>query len=77
MIEICDLSFSYPGAIKPVLRGVSLQVPEGELCLVIGPSGSGKSDFARCIIVWCHTLAGSLWPHSGGGFDPVRLSPRR
>jgi len=78
MIEICDLSFSYPGAIRPVLRGVSLQVPEGELCLVIGLSGSGKSTLLRCI--------NGLVPHfSGGslsglirvnGFDPVRLSPR-
>src|SRR4030043_1805569 len=78
MIEICDLSFSYPGAIRPVLRGVSLQVPEGELCLVIGLSGSGKSTLLRCI--------NGLVPHFSGGslsglirvnaFNHVRLSPR-
>ena len=32
-----------------VLRGISLQVPEGGVVVVIGPSGSGKSTFLRCL----------------------------
>lgn len=78
MIDIQDLSFTYPGANRPALKGVTLQVPAGELCLVMGPSGAGKSTLLRCI--------NGLVPHfSGGslhgrirvdGLDPVRLSPR-
>lgn len=32
-----------------VLRGIDLEVQEGEVVCVIGPSGSGKSTFLRCI----------------------------
>ncbi|MFJ3491446.1 amino acid ABC transporter ATP-binding protein [Leifsonia aquatica] len=32
-----------------VLKGVSLEVHQGEVVCVIGPSGSGKSTFLRCI----------------------------
>lgn len=31
------------------LKGVSLQIPEGEVVGLIGPSGSGKSTLIRCI----------------------------
>jgi len=78
MIYIHDLSFTYPGADIPALRGVNMDIAAGQFCLVMGPSGSGKSTFLRCI--------NGLVPHfSGGsihgsirvnGLDPVRLSPR-
>lgn len=32
-----------------VLKGVSVDITEGEVVVVIGPSGSGKSTFIRCI----------------------------
>jgi putative glutamine transport system ATP-binding protein len=32
-----------------VLRGIDLQVREGEVIVIIGPSGSGKSTLIRCI----------------------------
>ena len=32
-----------------VLRGVSMEVDEGQVMVVVGPSGSGKSTLLRCI----------------------------
>ena len=32
-----------------VLRGIDMEVQEGEVVCLIGPSGSGKSTFLRCI----------------------------
>lgn len=32
-----------------VLKGIDLEVAEGEVFCLIGPSGSGKSTFLRCI----------------------------
>jgi len=32
-----------------VLKGINLEVSEGEVLCIIGPSGSGKSTFLRCI----------------------------
>ena len=47
MIKVTDLHKSF-GELK-VLDGVSEQVEKGEAVSIIGPSGSGKSRFLRCL----------------------------
>ncbi|MFC0216709.1 amino acid ABC transporter ATP-binding protein [Paenibacillus chartarius] len=32
-----------------VLNGIDMDIPQGEVLVVIGPSGSGKSTFLRCL----------------------------
>jgi polar amino acid transport system ATP-binding protein len=44
-----------------VLKGVSLEVQEGEVVCMIGPSGSGKSTFLRCINHLEKIDSGRLW----------------
>lgn len=46
-IQVVDLHKSF-GRLE-VLRGIDLEVQEGEVVCVIGPSGSGKSTLLRCL----------------------------
>ncbi|MEU6989243.1 ATP-binding cassette domain-containing protein [Streptomyces sp. NPDC046465] len=59
MIRFEDVSVTYDGAAAPTVRGVDLAVPEGELVLLVGPSGVGKSTLLG-------TVSG-LVPHFTGG----------
>ncbi len=47
MIRVTNLKKNF-GRLE-VLRGISCQVEEQEVVVVIGPSGSGKSTFLRCL----------------------------
>ncbi len=47
MIEVRDLTKRH-GSLE-VLRGVSLAVDRGEVAVIIGTSGGGKSTFLRCL----------------------------
>lgn len=48
-IVLENVSFSYPGAEKPAIRGVSLTLKKGETLAVVGENGSGKSTLIRLI----------------------------
>ena len=68
-VEIRNLHFSY-GDLQ-VLRGLSLQIPRGEVVAILGGSGSGKSTLLKLI-------GGQLRPERGTvnveGKDVHRLS---
>lgn len=46
-IEFDRVSFAYPG--RPVLDDVSFTLPEGEFCLLVGPTGAGKSTLLKTV----------------------------
>ncbi|MDK0519249.1 ABC transporter ATP-binding protein [Streptomyces sp. ML-6] len=59
MIRFEQVSVRYEGTERPTLSGVDLTVPEGELVLLVGPSGVGKSTLLGAV--------SGLVPHFTGG----------
>jgi putative amino-acid transport system ATP-binding protein len=47
MIKLSGLRKAYDG--KMVLDGIDLEVKQGEIVVIIGPSGTGKSTLLRCL----------------------------
>ena len=49
IVELREVSFSYPGAQEPVLHGASLVARPGETTAIVGSTGSGKSTLLNLI----------------------------
>lgn len=47
MIEIRDLTYTYPGAETPTLRGVDLEIERGDFLAIVGNNGCGKSTLCK------------------------------
>ena len=58
-VVVRDLWCRFPDRARPALAGISLTVPRGQLTVVMGPTGAGKSTLARCLtrLVPAFTLA--------------------
>jgi ATP-binding cassette, subfamily B, bacterial len=73
-ITLEDVSFTYPGAGRPVLSGVSMHIPAGSVLALVGENGAGKSTLVKL-------LCGLYQPTSGriliDGQDLAELDPAR
>ena len=49
IIEVRDLTYTYPHASRPALKDVNLDINAGEFLLLTGPSGCGKTTFCRAL----------------------------
>jgi fluoroquinolone transport system ATP-binding protein len=72
VIRVRGLTFAYPKAAEPALRGMDFTVGRGEIFGFLGPSGAGKSTTQKVLI-------GLLRGHGGDaavwGRDPLAWGP--
>ena len=59
MIEFTDVVKSYPEG-NDALKGVNMQIEDGEFCYLVGPSGSGKSTIIKLITGEIKPTAGAV-----------------
>ena len=69
-VRMEEVTFSYPGADAPAVRGVSLDVPVGATVALVGPSGGGKTTLASLIPRFWDADAGMV---RIGGADVARV----
>ncbi|MGC2109728.1 MAG: ABC transporter ATP-binding protein, partial [Candidatus Korobacteraceae bacterium] len=66
IFQLQDVFFGYEGV--PALRGLSLQIAQGERVALLGANGSGKSTLLRILDALCFAERGSV------SFDGQRFS---
>jgi len=59
MIELTDITYTYPHTVQPALHRVSLSLEKGRCVMVTGPSGAGKTSL-------CLAASGILYHEYGG-----------
>src|SRR3954469_21648336 len=77
MIDIEQLTYTYPGAAAPALQDLSLAVTMGEFVLLVGDSGAGKSTLLRVLNgLVPHFYGGTIAGRVGvGGHNPIAEGP--
>jgi ABC-type proline/glycine betaine transport system ATPase subunit len=48
-LEFREATKRYPGTDRPALDGLTLDVPAGDICVLVGPSGCGKTTAMRMV----------------------------
>jgi energy-coupling factor transport system ATP-binding protein len=59
LLEIDNLSYTYPGEDKPALKDINLIIEKGDFVGVTGPTGAGKTTLTYCL--------NGIIPHYMGG----------
>jgi ATP-binding cassette subfamily C protein CydCD len=59
-IRFEGVGFSYPGALRPALSNIELEVPAGCTMALVGPSGAGKTTIANLLLRFWDPNAGRI-----------------
>ena len=68
VIQIMNISLTYPNKSTPALSNISLSIPPGASLALVGPSGAGKTTLVDVLLGVLHPDAGSV---SISGLTPM------
>jgi ATP-binding cassette subfamily B protein len=60
-VQVSNVSFRYPGADRPALSGVDLDIPAGTTLALVGETGSGKTTLASLVARLYDPAQGSIY----------------
>lgn len=77
VLRVAGAGYRYPSASEPAVAGVDLEVRAGEVVLLTGPTGCGKSTLVRLAagLLGRHGDGEILGAVEVGGADPATLAP--
>ncbi|MDH7579034.1 MAG: betaine/proline/choline family ABC transporter ATP-binding protein [Bacillota bacterium] len=75
MIRLELVTKIYPGQKNPVVNELSLEVPAGEVCILLGPSGCGKTTTLKMINRLVEPTSGEIYINGRNNqdLDPIKL----
>ncbi|KXF78071.1 metal ABC transporter permease [Paramesorhizobium deserti] len=75
-IRFDDVRFAYDPA-RPILKGISFEVPAGKTIAIVGPSGAGKSTISRLLFRFYDIQGGAITVDGQDVRDVTQESLRR
>ncbi|MBI3957657.1 MAG: ABC transporter ATP-binding protein [Chloroflexi bacterium] len=60
MIDVSNLTYTYPGGEKAAVQGVDFRIEKGEIFGFLGPNGAGKSTTQKILIKLLRGYAGDI-----------------
>ncbi len=76
-LAVRDVSHTFPGSEAPALPPVSFEAPVGELVVITGPSGGGKTTLLNVLLGFLRPTQGEVLVDDGPGPDAARRWRRR
>jgi len=70
-IKCSDINFQYPGSTKYILKNLTFEMKEPGFNALFGPSGVGKTSFARMLTKELNNYSGTI---ETGGMDTILYS---
>lgn len=74
MINLQNITKTYPGESTAAVDNLSLEIEEGEICILVGPSGCGKTTTLKMINRLIEPSSGKIFIN---GQDAIKQDPNK